>query len=188
MIIGYARCSTADQTDSLAAQEAYLKEKMNAETVYKEIASGLRVGRPELTKALAYARSGDSIVVQRLDRLARSVSELTLIVNDLGNRRIHLRSGHENLDTESAAGKLIFHIFCSLAEFEAALIRERTMAGLEYARARGRVGGRPKKFDPDTEKIVAAALADGKIPVRKLASLYGASVNTLYAAKRRAGN
>jgi len=181
MIIGYARCSTADQTESLSAQEAYLKEQLRAEIVYKEIASGLRTDRPELARALAYARPGDFVVVQRLDRLAR-----TRVVNDLGARHIGLRSGHENLDTSSAAGKLIFHIFCSLAEFEAALIKERTLAGLEYARKCGRVGGRPKRFDPDTEKIVAAALADGKIPVRKLAAMYGVSVNTLYAAARRA--
>jgi len=180
MNIGYARCSTASQAASLDGQIRYLKETMCAEIVYSEIVSGRKTERKELARLMYYAREGDIVVVQRLDRLARSVPELIRITTELNDRGINLRSGHENLDTNSAAGRLIFHIFCSLAEFEAELVRERTLVGLENARAKGRKGGRPKKLDDGQVAILKAAKEARAMSVRKLAKQYKISVSTLY--------
>lgn len=181
MIIGYARCSTAGQRESIETQVQYLRKKFNAEIIYSELASGKNAERPELKKMLEYSRSGDTIVVQRLDRLARSVSDLIKIVNNLSSRNIDLISGHETIDTSTAAGKLIFHIFCSLAEFEASLTRERTLIGLDNARRNGRTGGRPRKLNREDVCMIQAIKESNSVSVRKLAKRYGIAPSTMYA-------
>ena len=138
--IGYARVSTAGQDPALQIEAL---TKAGAERIFTEVASGARAQRPQLSAALDYARPGDTLVVWRLDRLGRSLRDLIDQVNALDEAGIGFRSLTENIDTTSAGGRLIFHVFGALAEFERELIRERTSAGLETARAAGRIGGRP---------------------------------------------
>jgi DNA invertase Pin-like site-specific DNA recombinase len=139
MLIGYARISTTDQT--LALQQDALKAA-GCTKIFTDTASGSRTDRPGLTEALSYVRSGDTLVVWRLDRLGRSLSHLIHTVADLKERGVHFRSLQEQFDTGTSGGKMVFHFFGLVAEFERDLIRERTMAGLAAARARGRQGGR----------------------------------------------
>ena len=141
MLIGYARVSTQDQ--KLSSQRDALK-KAGCERIYTDKISGASENRSGLDKAMDQLRPGDTLVVWKLDRLGRSLSHLVELVNNLKEREIGFRSLQENIDTTSGVGKLVFHIFASLAEFERDLIRERTIAGLNSARARGRLGGRPK--------------------------------------------
>jgi DNA invertase Pin-like site-specific DNA recombinase len=139
MLIGYARISTTDQTLALQ-QDALTAAGCNK--IFTDTASGTRTDRPGLTEALSYVRSGDTLVVWRLDRLGRSLGHLIETVRDLQDRGVHFRSLQEQLDTGTSGGKLVFHVFGALAEFERDLIKERTMAGLAAARVRGRRGGR----------------------------------------------
>ena len=139
MLIGYARISTQDQT--LALQKDALRAA-GCDRIFTDTASGSRTDRPGLTEALSHAREGDTLVVWRLDRLGRSLAHLIQTVTQLQERGVHFRSLQEQLDTSTSGGKLVFHFFGALAEFERDLIRERTMAGLAAARARGRRGGR----------------------------------------------
>ena len=154
MLIGYARVSTQEQT--LHLQQDAL-EKLGCSKIFTDTASGAKAERPGLTDALAYVRAGDTLVVWRLDRLGRSLKHLIETITDLNNRHIGFRSITENIDTTTPGGKLIFHIFGALAEFERDIIRERTKAGLQAARDRGRVGGRPKVQSLNTPKKVAMA-------------------------------
>lgn len=185
MIVGYARCSTYSQADGLDGQIAYLREKMGAEVIYSEIVSGRKTEREELAKLLSFVRPGDVIAIQRLDRLARSVQELIRLVQEFSSRKVDLRSGHETIDTATASGRLVFHVFCALAEFEANLIKERTLIGLEHARRKGRIGGRPRKLDSTELGIIRAVMAEGVVPVRVLAKKYNVAVSTLYSSLRR---
>jgi DNA invertase Pin-like site-specific DNA recombinase len=141
MLIGYARVSTHDQTLALQ-QDALLKVGCNK--LFTDTASGAKTERRGLDAALNYVRSGDTLVVWRLDRLGRPLPHLITTMTDLEERGIGFKSLTENIDTTTSGGKLIFHIFGALAEFERNLIRERTTAGLTAARARGRKGGRPR--------------------------------------------
>ena len=141
MKIGYARVSTQDQSTNLQLDSLRVA---GCERIFSEKASGSRSDRPELAKALEFARSGDTIVVWKLDRLARSMKQLIETMEMLNERGIALESLTEKIDTSSAQGKLVFGIFAALAEFERSLIRERVNAGLQAARLRGRKGGRPK--------------------------------------------
>jgi DNA invertase Pin-like site-specific DNA recombinase len=141
MQIGYARVSTADQTLSLQ-HDALTAAK--CAPIYTDTMSGTTDRRPGLEQALSHLRAGDTLVVWRLDRLGRSLKHLIETIHDLEQRGVGFRSLTENIDTTTPGGKLIFHIFGSLAEFERALIIERTQAGLVAARARGRKGGRPQ--------------------------------------------
>ncbi len=152
MIVGYARVSTDDQT--LDLQQDALK-KAGCERIFTDTASGTKADRPGLEEAIDFLRAGDSLAVWRLDRLGRSLKNLIELVNRLHGRQISFRSLTEQIDTTTSGGKLIFHIFGALAEFERDLIRERTQAGLAAARARGRQGGRPRLLE--TEKKVAMA-------------------------------
>src|SRR5437763_7076389 len=154
MYVGYARVSTTDQTLDLQ-QDAL--EKIGCTKIFTDTASGAKAERPGLTEALAYVREGDTLVVWRLDRLGRSLKHLIETITDLNNRRIGFKSIQENIDTSTSGGKLIFHMFGALAEFERDIIRERTKAGLAAARARGRLGGRPKAKTLNTPKKVAMA-------------------------------
>ena len=144
MKVGYARISTSDQ--NLYMQQDDLKED-GCEEVFSDIASGAKSDRPGLAKALVYLREGDTLVVWKLDRLGRSVQHLIQTIKELSDRKIGFRSLRESIDTNTSGGKLIFHIFSALAEFERDLIRERTKAGLKAARSRGKMGGRPPLLD-----------------------------------------
>ena len=179
MLIGYARVSTRDQDTEL--QRVALTEA-GCEEVFTEKASGAQRDRPELAAALKYARKGDTIVVWKLDRLARSLRQLIETAEDLEHRGIGFRSLTENIDTTTNGGKLVFHLFAALAEFERGLIRERTVAGLDAARARGRVGGRPRGLDAEKLAIAQALLARGpeEFTVAAVAKHVGVSPATLY--------
>lgn len=150
MLIGYARVSTDDQ--NLDLQKDALKNA-GCERIFEDTQSGAKAKRPGLNAALEFARPGDTIVIWRLDRLGRTMKNLIELVSQLETSDIGLKSLQESLDTSSSSGKLIFHIFGALAEFERNLIRERTQAGLEAARARGRMGGRPKALDANDREI-----------------------------------
>src|SRR6266702_5238190 len=156
MFIGYARVSTSDQT--LDLQKDAL-EKADCRKIFTDTASGAKEERKGLEEALDYVREGDTIVVWRLDRLGRSLKHLIETITKLNNRNIGFKSITENIDTTTSGGKLIFHIFGALAEFERDIIRERTKAGLAAARARGRLGGRPKAHSLNTPKKIAMAQA-----------------------------
>jgi DNA invertase Pin-like site-specific DNA recombinase len=148
--------------------------------VYQEKVSGSRADRPELGHALKALRAGDVLVVWRLDRLGRSLADLVRIINDLEARSIGFESLTEKIDTTSAAGRLIFHMFGALAEFERAVIRERTRAGLEAARARGRKGGRKPSLGEKQIREIRALLRDPDIQAGEVAKRYGISRSTLY--------
>ncbi|MBA2764511.1 MAG: recombinase family protein [Thermoleophilaceae bacterium] len=144
MLIGYARVSTSDQ--NLDMQMDALKQA-GCRRTFTDVASGTKAERPGVSAAVAYAREGDTLVVWKLDRFGRSLGHLIEAVRQLQARGVGFRSLHENIDTTTSAGKLIFHVFGALAEFERDLTRERTMAGLASARARGRRGGRRRVLD-----------------------------------------
>ena len=177
MQIGYARVSTDDQ--NLHLQEDALTEA-GCEQIYKDTISGAKTKRVGLSDALAYAREGDTIVVWRLDRLSRSLKDLIEIVADLEKKGIGLKSLHEAIDTNSSSGKLIFHIFGALAEFERNLIRERTYAGLAAARARGRTGGRPVALSDAKKALVIKLYKAKELTVQEVCEAVGISKPTLY--------
>src|SRR5436853_5519469 len=152
MLVGYARVSTNEQT--LDLQKDAL-EKIGCTKIYSDVVSGAKEERKGLQEALEYVREGDTLVVWRLDRLGRSLKHLIETITKLNNRKIGFKSIMENIDTTTSGGKLIFHIFGALAEFERDIIRERTNAGLAAARARGKRGGRPK-LAPNSRKIALA--------------------------------
>lgn len=177
MNIGYARVST--QTQDTALQLVALQDAGCAR-IFDETASGAQRDRPVLAEALNYMREGDTLVVWKLDRLARSTKQLIDTVEALEARSIGFRSLTEQIDTTSAGGRLIFHVFAALAEFERGLIRERTHAGLARARVRGRVGGRPRAMGDSDLQAVKALLSDPTISVAEAAKRVGVSPATLY--------
>src|ERR1700751_3261831 len=176
MLIGYARVSTVDQ--NLALQRDALTEAGCAK-IFTEQMSGAVTDLPALHDALEFARSGDTLIVWKLDRLARSMKQLIETVENLRVRGIGFRSLTEALDTTTAQGRLVFHMFGALAEFERSLIRERTQAGLAAARRLGRKGGRPPKLTEDIE-AAKAMLANPDIGVTQIAHRLGVSPATLY--------
>ncbi len=159
MKIGYARVSKTDQ--HLELQTAAL-EAAGTEKIYKDRISGAKAERVGLDELLRHARAGDVVVVWRLDRLARSIQQLIELMKDFEGRKIQLLSVTENLDTTTPAGKLTFHIFAALAEFERNLIIERTHAGLAAARAQGKVGGRRPVLDKEKQAAVKNMLATAR--------------------------
>jgi DNA invertase Pin-like site-specific DNA recombinase len=177
MLIGYARVSTVDQ--NLALQRDALTEAGCAK-IFTEQMSGAVTGRPALHDALEFARPGDTLIVWKLDRLARSMKQLIETVETLRLRGIGFRSLTEALDTTTAQGRLVFHMFGALAEFERSLIRERTQAGLAAARRAGRTGGRPPKLTDDDIEAAKAMLANPDIGVTQIAHRLGVSPATLY--------
>ncbi len=177
MLIGYARVSTDDQ--NLDLQMDALK-KAGCDRILEDQISGAKAERPGLQEALSYARTGDTIVVWRLDRLSRSLKDLIEMVTLLESKGIGLKSVQEAVDTSSSSGKLIFHIFDALAEFERNLIRERTQAGLQAARARGRKGGRPKSLDRDKQALVVKLYEEKKHTIKQICQMMGISKPTLY--------
>ena len=175
--IGYDRVSTLDQ--NLALQQDALKEA-GGEKIFIEQMSGAVSDRPALLEALDYARSGDTLIVWKLDRLARSMKQLIETIEKLRLRNIGFRSLTEAIDTTTSQGVLIFHMFSALAEFERALIRERTRAGLAAAKRAGRTGGRPPKLTEDDLDIARTLLANPDITVGDVADRLGVSPATLY--------
>ena len=176
MLIGYASISTDSQT--LDPQLDVLK-KAGCEKIFSDIASGAKTDRPGLIEAINYAREGDTITVVKLDRFGRSMADLIARTQELAKRNIEFKSLTEAIDTNTSAGKLLFNIMGSLAEFERDLIRERTKAGLVSARARGRVGGRPKT---DIDKLAwAKNLYDAKVKtLDEIKVATGVSKSALY--------
>jgi DNA invertase Pin-like site-specific DNA recombinase len=177
MFIGYARVSTHEQHLDLQ------KDALTAagcERIFTDVASGAKTERPGLTDAIRYCRPSDTLTVWKLDRLGRSLPHLVETVRNLEARGIGFKSLQENIDTTTSSGKLIFHIFASLAEFERDIIRERTKAGLTAARARGRNGGRPKGVDERKKKAALSLKKDPDRSVKEICEIVGISRNTYY--------
>lgn len=177
MKYGYARVSTEDQNPAM--QLAALK-KAGCKTIFKDEVTGAHVKRPALTRCLKKLETGDTLIVWKLDRLARSMKQLIETIEKLRLRNIGFRSLTESIDTTTAQGVLIFHMFSALAEFERALIRERTRAGLKSAKLMGRTGGRPPKLLDDDLDIARTLLANPDITVADVANRLGVSPATLY--------
>lgn len=190
-IIGYARVSRLEQ--NLEAQTDVLKEA-GAVKIFTDKATGANMHRPGLEKCLEQLREGDVLLVARLDRLGRSLQELLALVDELGRRKVEFKSLKEAIDTQSSLGRLIFHIFGSIAEFEREIIRERTFAGLAAARARGRVGGRKRKFnlaEPEGKAKIKRAfdlLKGGQFTIPEVCRMLAVSKSTLYRAMEAAGH
>lgn len=184
MRIGYARVSTDDQNTSLQLDAL---KSAGCDQVFEEKISGKNKDRPELDVCLKVLRDGDTLVVWKLDRLGRSLEHLVQIIRELEGRKIGFQSLTESIDTTNAGGKLIFHIFAALSEFERNLIRERTMAGLKAARARGRVGGRKAKLSSSDVRKAAAMLLDPLVTKTEVAKHFGISRVTLNSALIREG-
>ena len=176
MIIGYARVSTIEQNLDIQIDALKL---CGCERIFEEKITGTKLTRPQLHEAIEYARANDVIVVWKLDRLGRSLKDLLTIVNDLQQRHIGFKSLCENIDTTTPTGKLIFHIFASLAEFEKDIIKERTNAGLEAARARGRQGGRPKSLTEKQIQLLKTLHKDKDTPVAEIVKLLNISKKTV---------
>ena len=177
MLIGYARVSTHDQ--NLDLQKDALKNA-ECEKIYVDKKTGSHINRDGLEKALEVLRAGDTLVVWRLDRLARSLKHLIELVTHLEERNIGFKSLTEAIDTTTSGGKLVFHIFGALAEFERSVIQDRTRAGLAAARARGRLGGRPSKLSPKQRKHALKLYHKKKLPLKEICHLMGISKQTLY--------
>lgn len=182
MKIGYARVSTHDQ--NLDLQKDAL-EKDGCKQVIVDKVSGTVAERPGLKEIKTILRQGDTLVVWRLDRLGRSLKDLIEWINYLDDKKVGLKSLQESIDTSTSTGKLVFHIFGALAEFERNLIRERTQAGLAAARARGRLGGRPKALNSEDQKVVIDLYNEKKMPVKKICEMMGISKPTLYSYVRQ---
>ncbi len=185
MLVGYARVSTQDQTPDL--QLDALKGAGCEEIFVEKVTGTGQKFRPELESCRLMLRTGDTLVVWRLDRLGRSLKDLVGIIEDLEDRKVGFKSLTESIDTTSAGGKLIFHIFGALAEFEHSLIRERTIAGLSAARARGRKGGRKPKLSKSDVKKAAAMLCDPTVTKTEVAEHFGTTRMTLNESLKREG-
>jgi DNA invertase Pin-like site-specific DNA recombinase len=177
MLIGYARISTDDQ--NLDLQRDALT-KAGCEQIYTDRVSGTKASRPGLTEALSHLRSGDTLVVWRLDRLGRSLRHLIDTITDLQERGVGFKSLTESIDTTTSGGRLVFNIFGSLAEFEREIIKERTNAGLQAARSRGRNGGRPKKLTAKQVQMLQHLAADKKHSVSEICQTLGIGRTAFY--------
>lgn len=187
MQIGYARVSTREQSVDLQVDAL---RKAGCEKVLQEVVSGAKAERPVLDALLADLRRGDVLVIWKLDRLGRSLRHLVELAGTLTERDVGLRSLNDPIDTTTPQGRLAFNLFASLAEFERDLIRERTQAGLTAARARGRLGGRPKGLPPEAERTACAAetlYREQRLSVREIADELGIAKSTLYAYLRHRG-
>jgi len=176
-IVGYARVSTADQTPDLQIDAL---KSAGAQRIFIETASGAKADRPQLAAALDYLRPGDTLAVWKLDRLARSIRQLIDTIDALDRAGCGFLSLTEAIDTATPTGKLVFYIFSALTEFERSIIRERTMAGLIAAKARGRRGGRPRVMSDQMVVAARAMLREGSMTIREIADQLGISDGTLY--------
>ena len=181
MKIGYARVSTDEQITDLQTDAL---NRAGCEVIYTEHASGKNTQRTELQACLRALREGDTLVVWRLDRLGRSLSDLVGIVNDLEKRGVMLQSVTEQIDTSTPTGRFTFHLFSAMAEFERNIIRERTHAGLKSARARGRVGGRPAKVSESDKRMIKALLDDKSNEPMAIAKRFKISKSSMYRVAR----
>lgn len=177
MKIGYARVSRRDQNPQLQEDEL---RAAGCEKVVWEKESGAKSDRPGLLQAFDYLRKGDTLVVWRLDRLGRSLKDLIERVQELQERGVEFQSLRESIDTNTAGGRLVFHIFGALSEFEREVIRERTHAGLAAARARGRKGGRKPAMDAKQVELARRMLRDPETTVGEVAGIFGVSPATIY--------
>ncbi|MBO1577818.1 recombinase family protein [Staphylococcus epidermidis] len=186
MKIGYARVSTGLQNFNL--QEDQLKQ-YGCEKIFSDYISGSKSKRPGLDKVIEFARSGDTIVVWRLDRLGRNMEELIKLVNELNERGVSFHSLEENItmDKSSSTGQLIFHLFAAFAEFERNLILERSSAGRIAARARGRYGGRPEKIN-EQDLTLLKTLYDNGTPIKTIAEQWKVSRTTIYRYLNKLNN
>ena len=186
MKIGYARVSTGLQ--NLDLQEDQLNQ-YGCEKIFNDYMSGSKSKRPGLDKAIEFARSGDTIVVWRLDRLGRNMEDLITLVNELNNRGVSFHSLEENItmDKSSSTGQLLFHLFAAFAEFERNLILERSSAGRMAARARGRYGGRPEKLNKQDLKLLKT-LYDNGTPIKTIAEQWKVSRTTIYRYLNKLNN
>jgi DNA invertase Pin-like site-specific DNA recombinase len=185
--IGYARVSAQEQNLSLQLDAL---QAVGCEVVYQEKIGGGKKDRPELQKALTQIRAGDIVVVWRLDRLARSLRDLVSLVNEIQGKGAELQSLNDQIDTTTPQGKFTFHLFAALAEFERDIIRERTKAGLAAARARGRVGGRPKGLSKEAQHkaIIAEKLyRDRELSIKQICQQLSISRGTFYNYLRHRG-
>lgn len=177
MIIGYARISTSEQNMDL--QKDALKAA-GCEQIYSDVISGSKVERPGLNNAISHLRQGDTLVVWKLDRLGRSIQHLIQTVKSLDEKGISFKSLQDSIDTSTPGGKLVFHIFCALAEFERDLITERTYAGLKAARARGRIGGRRYKLDLRQVDRLKQIYEKRAISIPEICKMFAISKQSLY--------
>ena len=175
-IIG-GRSSTGEQNLDLQVDAL---ENADCKHIFKEVMSGAIADRPKLEESLKFMREGDTLVVWRLDRLGRSLKHLIELINQLHDRKQFFKSLQENIDTVSSSGKLIFHIFGALAEFERNIISERTTAGLKAARARGRQGGRPRSIDDKTIEMARKLIDEGSNSISEICKNLGISRDSLY--------
>lgn len=176
-LVGYARISTADQSPLLQTDAL---RTAGCSRIFSETASGALTDRPQLKAVIDYLRPGDTLVVWKLDRLARSIKQLIETIENLHNMNCGFRSLTEAIDTNTPSGKLVFHIFGALTEFERNIIRERTLAGLASARSRGRIGGRPRCLSDQGLAAAKALIKDGTLTIAEVASQVGVSDATLY--------
>ncbi len=184
MMIGYIRVSKTDGSQVLDLQrDALLEFGIDSERIYEDLASGRKDDRPGLRACLKALQPGNTLIVWKLDRLGRDLKHLINTVDSLNKKEVGfkvLSGAGAQIDTTTANGRLIFGIFAALAEFEAELIRERTKAGLAAARARGRLGGRPRKMTIETLKMAMAAMADPNTKASEVANRLGITTTTLY--------
>ena len=182
MLIGYILVSTSDQNLDMQLDSV---KQVGCDKIHKDIASGAKDDRVGLSDVLKYIRKGDTLVVWRLDRLGRSLRHLIDTINQIQGQGCYFRSLQENIDTGTSGGKLIFHIFGALAEFERDIIRDRTNAGLEAARKRGRFGGRPKKMDDKKIALAKSLLADKTNSLSEICKILQVSKATLYRCLKK---
>ena len=184
MLLGYARVSTYDQTTRLQLDAL---QAAGCERTFSENASGATAERPVLADLMSHTRKGDTLVVWRLDRLGRSLPHLIETAQKLEAAGVALKSLTEGIDTTTPNGRLVFHLFGALAQFERELIRERTVVGLAAARARGRKGGRPPKLSAEKLRVAQRLLKDPESTVSEVARTFGVHRSTLHKALQRAG-
>jgi DNA invertase Pin-like site-specific DNA recombinase len=177
MIIGYARVSTLDQNPDLQHDAL---QKAGCEKIYTDKASGSVADRPQLDKLKSILRRGDTLVIWKLDRLSRSLKHLMEWIDFLDKEGVELKSIQDAIDTSTSMGKFIFHVFGALGQLEKDIIRERTMAGLSSARARGRVGGRPPKLDKKKIKRLKEMYDKKEMTVKEICDWAGISKGTMY--------
>ena len=177
MRVGYIRTSKKDQNPQLQRRDLLAA---GCQKLFEEQISSREAQRPQLRAALEYVREGDALVVWKLDRFGRSLQELIELVGDLKERGVEFVSLRESIDTTTPGGKLVFHVFGAVAEFERDLVLERTVAGLEAARARGRRGGRPRALDESKARLARRLKAEGEHSVEEICSMLGVGRSTLY--------
>ncbi|MSD91690.1 recombinase family protein [Bifidobacterium asteroides] len=184
MLIGYARVSTLEQSEDLQTDAL---RKAGCGRIYVDHSSGAKASRPQLDRMLEALREGDTVVVWKLDRLGRSVQNLAGLMDRFRRQGVGFRSLTENMDTSTSGGVMVFNMFAVMAQFERDLIRERTMAGLTAARARGRKGGRPYKLSDKDVAMVRQLYDSRTVTVKEIAARFNVSRSTIYKAIGRAG-